>query len=72
MNKEVLIRHIAELLAEKMILGENPTNGDVIISMYPNLRYTIHGNRIVTTIGVASSFDLDWWNAPYEGGNSNG
>ena len=46
---------------------EGKTNGEVIISLYPNLKYTIRNGRVVTTIGVASSFDLDWWNAPYKG-----
>lgn len=46
---------------------EGMTNGEVLISLYPNLKYTIQNGRVVTTIGVASSFDLDWWNAPYKG-----
>lgn len=47
----------------------NATNGDMIISLYPNLKYYVKGDRMMTTIGVASSFDLEWWNAPYrEGG----
>ena len=46
-------------------IPDNATNGDVLISLYPNLKYTIQNGRVVTTIGVASSFDLDWWNAPY-------
>ena len=46
-------------------LPDNPTNGAVICLLYPNLRYVIQNNRVITTIGVASSFDLDWWNAPY-------
>ena len=51
-------------------ISDNATNGDVLISLYPNLKYTIQNGRVVTTIGVASSFDLDWWDAPYQkGGN---
>ena len=46
-------------------IPDNATNGDVLISLYPNLKYTIQNGRVVTTIGVASSFDLDWWNAKY-------
>ena len=49
-------------------IPDNTTNGDVLISLYPNLKYTIQNGRVVTTIGVASSFDLDWWNAPYQKG----
>lgn len=42
------------------------TNGDAIISLYPDLKYTIQNGRVITTIGVASSFDLEWWNTPYK------
>lgn len=49
------------------IAGEM-TNGEAIISLYPDLKYTIQNGRVLTTIGVASSFDLDWWNAPYQKG----
>lgn len=49
-------------------IPEGMTNGEVLISLYPNLKYTIQNGRVVTTIGVASSFDLDWWNSPYQKG----
>lgn len=47
---------------------EGMTNGGVIISLYPDLKYTIQNGRVITTIGVASSFDLEWWNSPYKKG----
>ena len=49
-------------------IPDNATNGDVLISLYPNLKYTIQNGRVGTSIGLASSFDLDWWNAPYQKG----
>ena len=50
-----------------IIIPSNATNGDALIRLYPNLKYTIQNGRVVTTIGVAASFDLDWWNEPYKG-----
>lgn len=50
-------------------IPKNATNGDMIISLYPNLKYYVKGDRMMTTIGVASSFDLEWWNAPYREGD---
>lgn len=42
------------------------TNGEVLCTMFPSLHYTLSDNgRIVTTIGVASSFDKEWWDSPY-------
>ena len=50
---------------------KDATNGEAIIRAFPNLKYNIQNGRVVTTIGVASSFDLEWWNAPYERGSEN-
>lgn len=41
------------------------TNGEKLCIDFPNMRYTVSGHRVITTIGVAASFDLDWWNAEY-------
>lgn len=51
-----------------MDIPDGMTNGEVIMSLYPDLKYTIQNGRVVTTIGVASSFDLEWWNAPHKKG----
>lgn len=42
------------------------TNGQKLIIDFPNMRYTIFENRVITTIGVAASFDLEWWNDEYK------
>lgn len=54
-----------QALEQTTWIPKNATNGDMIISLYSNLKYYVKGDRVMTTIGVASSFDLDWWNAPY-------
>ena len=49
-------------------IPDNATNGDALCMLFPNMHYTLSDKspRVVTTIGVASSFDIDWWNAPYK------
>lgn len=42
------------------------TNGEKLCVDFPNMRYTISEHRVITTIGVTASFDLDWWNAEYK------
>ena len=42
------------------------TNGEKLCIDFPNMGYIISEHRVITTIGVANSFDLDWWNAEYE------
>lgn len=58
-----------DVLERAVILPKNVTNGEVITTLYPYLRYTIQDGRVVTTVGIATSFDLVWWNAPYIEGN---
>ena len=50
-------------------IPNNATNGEILCSIFPNMHYTLSEKtpRVITTIGVASSFDIDWWNAPYKG-----
>ena len=44
------------------------TNGEKLCRVFPQMKYTLQrrARRIVTTIGICASFDLDWWNAEYE------
>ena len=64
-NGDWIGNQMAEIFENCIVLPNNPTNGAVICLLYSNLRYVIQNDRVITTIGVASSFDLDWWNAPY-------
>lgn len=47
-----------------VVIPENPTNGDVIKSLFPNELLT----SITSTLwwGDNMSFNKDWWNAPYK------
>ena len=49
-------------------LPDNVTNGEILCMLFPNMHYILSDKspRVVTTIGVASSFDIDWWNASYK------
>lgn len=45
------------------------TNGEKLCIDFPNMHYTLsekQPRRVVTTIGVCASFDLEWWNAEYK------
>ena len=73
MNKAELIKKIAELLTEKMIIGENPTNGDVIKAVFPHcpfrerIAYDKSDHVIFDLNGFYMRVSDDCWNAPYEG-----
>lgn len=53
---------------KEIYIPENATNGDALCMLFPYMHYTLSDSspRVITTIGIASSFDVDWWNAPYK------
>lgn len=50
-----------------IIIPKGTTNGEALCMLFPNMHYTLSDKspRVVTSIGVASSFDIEWWNTPY-------
>lgn len=76
MNKAELIRALAEMLADKMEIDEEPTNGEVIQALFPYIEVTNYG--LVTSVkGLDCNkgaldpyrhFWSDWWNSPYKKG----
>lgn len=66
MNKAELIKALAELLAEKMELGEEPTNGEVLQALFPN--ETMIEQTGMCTYYRNMRFNTEWWNAPYQKG----
>lgn len=66
MNKAELIKALAEMLAEKMQLGEEPTNGEVIQTLFPNISVYEHGST--HSVNNEYNFNSTWWNAPYQKG----
>ena len=68
MNKAELIKALAELLAEKMEIGEEPTNGEVIQTLFPIER--IYKEEYVEVVFKrqyhTTYFTFDFWNAPYK------
>lgn len=70
MNKAELIKALAELLAEKMEIGEEPTNGDIMMAMFPNatVEYLEYSNYIHIADGIGFKINRSWWNAPYQKG----
>jgi len=61
-----MIKVIPEV--EAVEIPDNATNGEALCMLFPNMHYTLSDKspRVVTSIGILSSFDIDWWNAPYK------
>lgn len=69
MNKAELIKALAELLTEKMEMSEEPTNGEVIQALFPEVKVEIDG-FLVRCVFIEHEFTttFEWWNAPYQKG----
>lgn len=51
------------------VLPDNPTNGDMIKAMFPEVEVTYNGFLVEVEL-EAFGFTVkeDWWNSPYKGG----
>jgi len=72
MNRAELVKAIAELIVDKIEIGEEPTNGEVMQTLFPKCTVRIDSDGwFITTIDGYTEFTSDWWNAPYQkGGDS--
>ena len=53
------------------LIRTSATNGNVIKALFPNVPIKKFKSMSTVTFG-STQFDLDWWNAPYKAGDSNG
>ena len=70
---------LAGAICSGVVLPDNPTNGDMIKAMFPNVQIVDAGiHRITVIFGdchnmmYRNSYDEDWWNASYKGGQEDG
>lgn len=59
------------------IFHENPTNGDMLQALFPNVKWWVNeDNEVFTDHKTINSnrvaINADWWNSPYEKGEMNG
>ena len=57
--------------ADVIPIPEGATNGDMIMTMFPNVKWWVNeDNEVFTDMPWKPEkcvyFDLDWWNAPYK------
>lgn len=60
---------IAEAISKGIVLPENPTNGDMALSLWNGIVKLIseRQNLVVVKFGEKMRcFQLDWWNAAYK------
>ena len=69
------LKELKQLTCEDIEIPNGATNGDILMSMFPNESFRILDNTVYTTIDKVGNtinsgcwFSLGWWNAPYKKG----
>ena len=52
-----------------LTIPENPTNGDMIKVLFPDISITEIGGGATIVVANYYKFNSTWWNAPYTGQN---
>ena len=52
-----------------LTIPENPTNGDMIKALFPDISITEIGGGATIVVANDYRFNSNWWNAPYTGLN---
>lgn len=71
---------LAGAICNGVVLPDNATNGDMIKAMFPLIEVqreiSSTSDNIVmrddSFFGAINRFHMDWWNAPYKGGQEDG
>ena len=54
------------LIHNAIIVPKGVTNGDMILTIFPNVIIKIKSNTVITNIDNGCWFSLDWWNTLYK------
>lgn len=52
-----------------LTLPEQPTNGQIIMAMFPDVSVTEIGGGSTIVVAHDLKFNVTWWNSPYKRGN---
>ena len=71
---DINISDVLKVLENCIEIPNGATNGDMIKTIFPNIEIEGIGGEIkcIATKNGTSYFALDWWNAPYKKGTTNG
>ena len=73
-NISMMCSDVLKVLENCIEITDEMTNGDILMSMFPNESFRILDNTVYTTIDKVGNtiinsgcwFSLSWWNAPYK------
>ena len=56
---------VGKAIKNGTVLPDNPTNGDMIMTVFPNASITEIGGGSTIVVANDYKFNSTWWNAPY-------
>jgi hypothetical protein len=64
-NSRTFAENIIRFSKPVLIIPENPTNGDMIMALFPNASITEHEGGATIAVAHTYKFNSTWWNSPY-------
>jgi hypothetical protein len=64
-NSRTFAENIIRFSKPVLIIPENPTNGDMIMALFPNASLTEHEGGATIAVAHTYKFNSTWWNSPY-------
>ena len=58
-------QRLMSYIANGKFMPDNPTNGDMIMAVFPNASITVIGGGSTIVVANNYKFNSTWWNAPY-------
>ena len=68
-DRDIEFHHMLEEAETVLTIPENPTNGDMIKALFPDISITEIGGGATIVVANDYRFNSTWWNAPYTGLN---
>ena len=63
------MKFLTDIIDVGTLVPDDPTNGDVIKAMFPNMEIMITDERVfLRDKTIVMIYPLSWWNVPYQKG----
>ena len=65
-TSKTFAKNIIRFSKPVLTIPENPTNGDMIMALFPNASITEHEGGATIAVAHTYKFNSTWWNSPYK------
>ena len=65
---KTVLEHQKDYIEDVVVINKGVSNGDVIMTMFPNVNVYEHNGGATYSVNNEYNFNATWWNAPYQKG----